>query len=402
MNAEISSTLAYSVDASSEVDPLAYDVSRQLNEQTEYNMLNIPAKVYLLEMEDATFSHNSAVPLLYLPPVQSEPIEWEETGFPDSFFKELQPYFPHLYEIRRDPETYKKIEVQEVERRGLSVLAVAFAFLKDNPSQQLLLCGHTDTSGDDSYNFKLSDLRAEAVYALLVNDRKTWIDIVKSKHNVSDYQSLCYYFSKFYAWSCDPGDIDNNHGQSTTDALRVLQTESNALFGNGIAEDGKIGPQTWGAIFDLYQYDLAEIMETDVEELQQARGSLRWVDDSTPWIGCGERFPIDEPDRNNFRSAENRRLEFLFFHQQFLPVLTEHKSGGSMRKSSAQRFHSPIYSPRYYDRVFLKVNSWGGFPSMGKEGSFEVELDEPEIDEESTEELYEPGPDDVSFPIDDD
>ena len=49
------------------MDEAVHDVNRQLD-QTADNTLNLPIDAYLLEMEDATFGHDSAVPRPGLPP----------------------------------------------------------------------------------------------------------------------------------------------------------------------------------------------------------------------------------------------------------------------------------------------------------------------------------------------
>jgi len=42
--------------------------------------------------------------------------------------------------------------------------------MRENQSLSLVLAGHTDSSGNDDYNLRLSQSRAETVKAKLVND----------------------------------------------------------------------------------------------------------------------------------------------------------------------------------------------------------------------------------------
>ena len=62
---------------------------------------------------------------------------------------------------------FDKAELKPGALRGLSPL---ITFAKDNPNQKMLLEGHTDSVGSDSYNLKLSQQRAEAVQEFLVKN----------------------------------------------------------------------------------------------------------------------------------------------------------------------------------------------------------------------------------------
>jgi outer membrane protein OmpA-like peptidoglycan-associated protein len=44
------------------------------------------------------------------------------------------------------------------------------AFLQENPTRSVVIEGHTDNIGSDSYNFELSQRRAEAVRAFLLQN----------------------------------------------------------------------------------------------------------------------------------------------------------------------------------------------------------------------------------------
>jgi outer membrane protein OmpA-like peptidoglycan-associated protein len=51
----------------------------------------------------------------------------------------------------------------------LAELKKLIAFLNLNPEVKLEIAGHTDDTGNDEYNMKLSELRAESVYNYLVS-----------------------------------------------------------------------------------------------------------------------------------------------------------------------------------------------------------------------------------------
>jgi outer membrane protein OmpA-like peptidoglycan-associated protein len=62
---------------------------------------------------------------------------------------------------------FDKADLKPGALRGLSPLV---AFVKEDPNQKIVLEGHTDSIGSDSYNLKLSQQRAEAVQEFLVKN----------------------------------------------------------------------------------------------------------------------------------------------------------------------------------------------------------------------------------------
>jgi outer membrane protein OmpA-like peptidoglycan-associated protein len=86
--------------------------------------------VYVLEIEDIFFKLDSAVMM------------------PDS--------------VEDNTQTDKEKRIT-----GIAVLKTVFLRLLEHPEQKMLIAGHTDTSGKESYNYELSELRAESVTCLL-------------------------------------------------------------------------------------------------------------------------------------------------------------------------------------------------------------------------------------------
>jgi hypothetical protein len=378
----------------------AFRMSRVMTELTAHNTIDLPPVAYRLEMEDASFSHDSVLPLPFLPG-PDDPDPGPVDTLDASFLEDLKTSHPRVYEAfqRRDLDL-SGLEPFLAGRRGLAVLAVAMCFLEREPGHRLLLAGHTDTSGDDAFNFGLSEWRAEAVHALLTDGEERWVEMVSQKHNVSDYQNLLSYFARQFGWPCDPGLVDDDHGGATTEAVKGFQREAPALVGRELTVDGKVGKKTWGALFRALRLDLAALLGTDLDGLAEKKSALRWVDPGHCWIGCGERLPIADPERDGFRSEANRRVELLFFPEQHLPDLEPHLEGGAFRKPGADRCRSPIYAPGRYRMFILEPASWSGpLPAaVGNNGKLEANTVPLPPGEGAGDELdYQPGPDDTPY-----
>jgi outer membrane protein OmpA-like peptidoglycan-associated protein len=207
---------------------------------------------------------------------------------------------------------------------GIAVLATCLQFIADNPSSKLLVAGHTDTSGDAGYNLALSKLRADNVLHALVGNREEWTKVSDKKHQVRDVQLILKWAADEFDYPCDPGAVDGIEGPKTVQGIRAFQETYNEEFEESIKVDGVLGLETWGAIFDLYMYELSDLMETDEDGLTEQQGKVKFVNDAHKSVGCGETHPIEERDNPDVRSATNRRVELLFFEPGHEPKLPCH------------------------------------------------------------------------------
>jgi hypothetical protein len=270
---------------------------RPTTEPNEFRLT--PFRGYVLEVEDVHFHHDSSVLL------------------PD-------------YADTPDPARIT----------ALAVIGSAYEHAGENPSQQLLIAGHTDTSGQAGYNVGLSQKRANSVLYVLLGDRDSWVSLCKEKHKVEDYQQIVKWASWTYGWNCDPGAIDNVHGGQTTAAVKSFQKNYNETFEQSIGEDGQVGTETWGAFFDVYVDQLKELMDVDDAGLEEARGALKFI--SQKAVGCGENFPIEAPRADNYRSKINRRVELLFFEPDQVPKLDCHPG------TACDPLYCEVYNPKMY------------------------------------------------------
>ena len=271
--------------------------SRETTEIHEFDLK--PFKGYVLEVEDVHFHHDSAVLM------------------PD-------------YGDAPDPTRISAI----------SILAAAYDQAKAHPDQLLLDAGHTDTSGADDYNLKLSRQRADSVMAALMGNRAGWVAVAKAKHKVEDYQQIVKWAAWTYGWDCDPGPVDNVEGTQTKGGIKAFKHNYNTTFSASIAENSAVDDATWGAFFDVFMDSLKSSMKVNDTEMAAARAALKFMDPKR--VGCGENFPIEEPRKQNYRSKINRRVELLFFDPDQVPHMDCHPG------AACTPLLCEVYNPKMY------------------------------------------------------
>ncbi|MBN1552285.1 OmpA family protein [bacterium] len=176
---------------------------------------------------------------------------------------------------------------------------------KDNSDSKLLIIGHTDTSGKQTYNDQLSIDRAESVAAYLTDNIDAWIP--------------------WYDESIDDGrrwgKHENNQMLDTVlseqnlpgnaDKVKEFQKLHNAkLISEGgaegpLAEDGVLGNETRRALIMRYMKQDNTSLPAGIEPIIH---------------GCGEHFPLDDSEKeldtdpkNSAHDQADRRVELFFF-----------------------------------------------------------------------------------------
>lgn len=234
---------------------------------------------------------------------------------------------------------------------GLAVLKAALVHAHTHRDQRLLVAGHTDTSGHATFNESLSKQRADHVHATLMGRESQWVSIALGRHTVADYQYILTWIAQSFGWTrCDPQGIDGIHGSLTTQAIKQFQRAySNWGRGKPIAIDGILGPQTWTAVYWIYQHRLGEMTESDETRLTDLRGAVQFLGPAT--TGCGEYHPIDMPHKDDYRSQVNRRVELLFYEPGEEP---EQTVGGTCHAGgNAAASDCPVYNTTDYAFVYL-------------------------------------------------
>jgi hypothetical protein len=224
---------------------------------------------------------------------------------------------------------------EQIQVSGIKALALAFKQFEFDSEMKMVISGHTDTSGTDEFNFKLSKERALNILYLLYksedeDSRKKWAEVCYNRHKVEDYQQILTYFEKKLACGCDPQGIDDIWGDKTKKATENFlvkvglgNVKVKAALYEIEADQKKRWPvNLWELVYDLYSEELAEVLEITEGQLEARRkGSVKFVDDEKKIVSCGESFPIDAKEKNNYRSQKNRRVEILFFDKDELPEL---------------------------------------------------------------------------------
>ncbi len=243
-------------------------------------------KLQLVEFEDVLFDTNSAVPL-------PRPCKPDGSG------------------------------VSEDGPSALHDVAASLRFAFCYPDKLMLVAGHTDTTADAAINDPLSEKRGQTVLALLVGERDLFRTTCDVQNVKADKVRVLEWADSCLGFPCAP----KRFGGNLDKAIRAFQQAYNDSDRGGNTEaadlviDGDFGPASWGAVFDLYEAQIAEILQGDRELLAEYRSSLTFVDEDKRSMGFGERFPVDELGRDGIRSQANRRVEVLFFDPKDKPDL---------------------------------------------------------------------------------
>ncbi|HMA94834.1 MAG TPA: hypothetical protein VKP30_19220, partial [Polyangiaceae bacterium] len=83
--------------------------------------------------------------------------------------------------------------------------------------------------------------------------------------------------------------------------------------GTEIGQYGRLQPDLWGAMFDLYEYNLRDELGENSDGVATLRQGLTWVDGDKKTVGFGEKHPTTENALDGMRSQADRRVEVLMF-----------------------------------------------------------------------------------------
>ena len=162
---------------------------------------------------------------------------------------------PHVVRVETDALRFAEGSCIPVPRDGehdpIAALATVLAWLHERPDRSLLVVGHASTLGSESSNEALAQDRADAMAALVRRDRDAWVDLATNKGSPADVQFLLTHCAEARAWPTDPGRTDGVVDGAYHDAARRFQARYNLEYGTHLTEDGVVGQQTLGALFDM-------------------------------------------------------------------------------------------------------------------------------------------------------
>ncbi len=256
--------------------------------------------VTIAEMEDVLFHLNSAVLMPEAPSGKSS-----EQGTEDD---------------ATDTDDLV-IQAQQEAMTGLRACALILKEFELDDRNHCILAGHTDTSGTAAFNYPLSEQRAVSVQCLLDGDKTRWGENCFTRQRTEDYQQIMKYFFTRRGWNCDPGKLDNVWGDNTSGAterflLQAVPAEADGLYAQIRSDGQKRWPaRAWEIVYDLYSEVIMQTLGTDPAGLQAYRNRVQFVDSLKPLVACGESFPIDDAEKDSYRSQENRRVEVYLFKE---------------------------------------------------------------------------------------
>jgi|GEM_PF-913516 len=224
----------------------------------------------------------------------------------------------------------------------LSSILTTLDFALNNASKEVVVFGHTDTSGDVALNYKLSELRAKAIKALLDGDKKAFAAVANKNSRILDYQMSLKTLATMYDWTCDPGNPDDEDGPKTQSAVRNFIAEYNRKFSGNLKEDEVFGVEVWEALGEV-------IIQTAQETFDKEWPKVKYGYGGKGLYACGESFPIDGKGKDEYVSETNRRVEVVFWEKAEAPNLKE-PANKSKRLTSDE---CPVYDDVLWEQTIV-------------------------------------------------
>jgi DNA-directed RNA polymerase subunit RPC12/RpoP len=263
------------------------------------------------------------------------------------------------------PQRYPKNEENEMKLKALDAIVCCYRFAMEYPSKLMLISGHCDRSGNPPYNEWLAQRRAENILNIMLGNRDEWVKSVtttsgpirtkkdgkpdgKSKHE--DYQMILKWIAEEFDWACDTGDVEDRFPRNPSDTKSRVETFQESwnddsklrsyVKASSIKVDGRMGPETWGAFFDIFMIKLADKLadaeqqkydfHSDISILNKYRSACKFVGANRKTLSSGESHAHDSQDI----SLEDRRVYIMFFDPSEVPKLADypdcHKGVGDM------------------------------------------------------------------------
>lgn len=237
---------------------------------------------------------------------------------------------------------------------SVDLFASTLRLCEEHPEFRLLIAAHTDSVDTTKENQVLSEERAQMALAILTGDRDAFRKLAHARHRNSDVKQMLHWCVTAFpdVFSCDPGPIDDKDNLWTP--VHTFESEFNyykhyfqASNTPDLKLTGSMGPNNWGALFDVLQFGIATELGVRVSELADLRNHIRWLDQNHKALGFSEHHPIDGLGQDDYESQTNRRIELLFFKEtDLLP---------DVAAAASDPASSEIYLPEIYSRERIVV-----------------------------------------------
>jgi peptidoglycan hydrolase-like protein with peptidoglycan-binding domain len=158
-------------------------------------------------------------------------------------------------------------------------------FLEPRLDHGALLVGHR--APDEPTDF--ARLRAEALQCFLADDEPGWVDIAAAHGRVQDTQVFLEHLHREHGWSTHVPEITDRADSATARTVEEFQRTYNLAFHRQVLEDGVIGRQTLGAVFEVAKTELVHWLERS----EVALHSLRFFADDRPTLAADAGFDGD-------------------------------------------------------------------------------------------------------------
>jgi outer membrane protein OmpA-like peptidoglycan-associated protein len=223
-----------------------------------------------------------------------------------------------------------------------------------HPDSEVLIVGHTDTAGSETYNLDLSADRADAMKAYLRDDADAWLawydEGVRESKRWGEHEDLSMidalvpddefgkgsHVAAYQEWhngeAADARQEEEDQPRSRPDEWEELKV------------DGILGPKTRRQL-------ILDYMNLDGTSLED--------DVCIVTCGCGEYFPLESEEGEVEEEAEDdeeqpfdRRVEVFFFAKPFgiLPPVPGVAEGESSKKAVMAKKDDELY-PEWRQRV---------------------------------------------------
>jgi hypothetical protein len=178
-----------------------------------------------------------------------------------------------------------------------AAITVLATYMRDHPGATYVAIGHHEVEEPSSH----SRVRAEALVCFIEGDRATWVAAAAKWGNLDNVFEWLAYLRSELGWPIP--EIDGG-AEARADAVRAFQQSYNARTAAEIHEDGIVGVQTLGAMFDVMREELLAWLE-----LHGADPSMIVSHDfATPVLACGQAF---KPHRTMPERPTHHRDRFV-------------------------------------------------------------------------------------------